>query len=449
MKLYYKLALINSFTRILIVAGFLVFLPGLIYDASITHIDTRLEKKKTNMLHLIRNKGMGEFIEEATDSTHGDSAYSDYTIFRENFVSIELVKDFEEDTIVTSPRDIDSEIVESRVLRHFFHYNNSIYLMEIGESMQYVKDLNLVVRQISLYILIVIITLTVLLDLGAIQYLLRPLRKIEAKLLATQRPEKFDYHPVITTTTDFQYLDKTIGEMMQKIQNAFSIEKEFIANVSHELLTPVSILQTRLENMLATGTLSEEAEMKILESQNTLGRLKQIIRSLLLISQIENNQAPKEDKVDIPQLLKDVASEIEERLAGKHISLELNVGDSFVLEPANRSLLFTLFFNLVNNAIKYNKPGGKISIHCRKEKDRYIVEVKDTGIGIAPENLTSIFYRFKKINTTGEESYGLGLPMVKTIAGFHNAEIKVESTVGEGSIFTVEFKLNTHETYNP
>jgi len=443
MKLYYKLALINSFTRILIVAGFLIFLPNIIYQAAVKHIDSRLEKKEGKMLRLIHNKTMGEFIAEGTDSTKADSAFSDYTVFKENFVSIEAVKQGEEegDTIVTSPRDIDSVIVESRVLRHFFHYNNTSYLLEIGESMEYVKDLNVIMREISLYILIIIITLTVLIDLGITQYLLRPLRKIEAKLFATRRPEKFDYNPVITSTTDFRYLDNTISDMMHKIQGAFLIEKEFIANVSHELLTPVSILQTRLENMLATGTLSEEAEIKIIESQNTLGRLKQIIRSLLLISQIENNQAPKEDKVDLAELLKEVSAEIEERLTGKHITLETNPGDSFILAPANRSLLFTMFFNLVNNAIKYNKPNGKISISCSKADGFYNVMVKDTGIGIAPENIKSIFYRFKKFNASGEESYGLGLPMVKTIAEFHNAEVKVESVVNEGSTFTVSFKL--------
>jgi signal transduction histidine kinase len=441
MKLYYKLALINSFTRILIVAAFLIFLPDYIFNAAVDHIDGRLTKKENKMLKLIQKKTMGEFIAEASDSTREDSTYSDYTIFKENFVSIEKVKDHEEDTIITSRRDIDSTVIECRVLRHFFQYNNTPYLLEVGESMQYVEDLNLIMRQITLFVLVVIITLTILIDLGITQYLLRPLRKIEAKLSATRRPEKFNYNPVKTSTTDFSYLDQTIGDMMHKIQDAFNIEKEFIANVSHELLTPISILQTRLENMLAAGNLNEEAEMKILESQNTLGRLKQIIRSLLLISQIENNQAPKEDKVSINELLKEVATEIEERLTDKHITLETKLGEDQILDPANRSLLFTMFFNLVNNAIKYNKPNGKITISSVKKSDIYEVTVTDTGIGIAPENIKSIFYRFKKFNASGEESYGLGLPMVKTIAGFHNAEISVESVKGEGSTFTVAFKI--------
>jgi signal transduction histidine kinase len=227
--------------------------------------------------------------------------------------------------------------------------------------------------------------------------------------------------------------------MMRKIQNAFHIEKEFIANVSHELLTPISILQTRLENMIEAGNLNEEAEHKILESQRTLGRLKQIVRSLLLISQIENNQAPKDEEANIPELMKEVASEIEVKLEEKNISLEVEIKDEFTYKPCNRSLLFTMLFNLVNNAVKYNKQNGKIIIAGVMNKNEYRVTVTDTGKGIAPENVESIFYRFKKFNTT-EESYGLGLAMVKTIADFHNIDISVESKLDEGSVFTLVFK---------
>jgi two-component system, OmpR family, sensor histidine kinase ArlS len=229
--------------------------------------------------------------------------------------------------------------------------------------------------------------------------------------------------------------------MMRKIRNTFYIEKEFIANVSHELLTPVSILQTRLENMLEAGNLSEEAEVKIMESQKTLGRLKQIIRSLLLISQIENSQPPKEDKVDMGELLDELKSEMDVQLIEKNITLDLKVRDGFIFAPANRSLLFTLFFNLVNNAVKYNKQNGSVSIMAEKTKNEYMVHIQDTGKGIAPGNINSIFYRFKKFNNSETESYGLGLALVKTIADFHDMGVKVESKEGEGSIFTVIFKL--------
>ncbi len=142
MKLYYKLALINSFTRILIIAGFLVFLPGLIYQAAVTHVDSRLSKKESKIMHIVNKTGMGEFISESTDTASAsDSTYADYTIFKENFISLVPVKEAGNDTIVTSPRDIEGEIIESRILIHYFKYDRTNWLLEIGESMQYVEDL--------------------------------------------------------------------------------------------------------------------------------------------------------------------------------------------------------------------------------------------------------------------------------------------------------------------
>ncbi|HTA84557.1 MAG TPA: HAMP domain-containing sensor histidine kinase [Bacteroidia bacterium] len=433
MKLYYKVTLINALTRILIVAGFLVFTPGLIYKTAVSHTDARLGKMQAQILHIVNTKGIGEFLQEE------DSTFADYTVLKEKFISIEKVDSTEKDTIVNSERNIEEEILEFRILKHCFQYDHVNYSLEIGESIQYVKDLNSILREVALYLLIVLVTLTVVIDLGVIQFLLRPLQKIENKLIATKHPEKFNFNRVKTTTTDFRYLDNTISEMMQKIRNAFHIEKEFIANVSHELLTPISILQTKLENIIEAGNLNEEAEHKILESQRTLGRLKQIVRSLLLISQIENNQAPKGEEANMPELIGEVASEIEVRLEEKNIKLELSVNDSFIYKPCNRSLLFTMLFNLVNNAVKYNKENGKIFITGTMGRNEYIVTIHDTGKGIAAENMESIFYRFKKFNTT-EESYGLGLAMVKTIADFHNIDISVDSKLGEGSTFTLVFK---------
>ncbi len=438
MKLYYKLALINSVTRILIVAAFFVFAPGIIYKAAVTQVDSNLEKKKARFFdYIVARIGMNEFMSKIME----DSTYADYTIFKENYISVEPGKTFREDTIFTSPRDIDGDVVQCRVLQHNFYHNGDIFLLEIGESVQYARDINTILKRFALYTLIAIVVLTVLIDLGITQYLFYPLRKLESKLIATRHPEKFNFKPIETTTTDFRYLDRTISDMMHKIQDAFNIEKEFIANVSHELLTPISILQTRLENILSGTGLSDEVQIKIIESQLTLGRLKQIIRSLLLISQIENNQAPKLDEVNIPELLKEVADEIEDRLSDKNIRLQLHTSDDLTINPANRSLLFTMFFNLVNNAVKYNRQNGSINISTLETEDHYEVSIEDTGIGIAPANIKSIFYRFKKFNAAGEESYGLGLPMVKTIADFHNAEVRVESEQGKGSKFTVSFSL--------
>jgi signal transduction histidine kinase len=226
---------------------------------------------------------------------------------------------------------------------------------------------------------------------------------------------------------------------MKKVKDAFAIEKEFISNVSHELLTPISILNNRLENIVGDANTPHEVSEKIIESQKTLSRLSKIIKALLLISKIENAQYLKNGTVEINNLVEEVISEIEERLQQKNIELKKLIYDDFTFSPCNKSLLHTLVFNLINNAIKYNKENGTITITGRKKNHEYLLEIADTGIGIEKNQVDSVFDRFKKLKKGDENSYGLGLPIVKTIAVFHNLKIEVRSEINSGSSFIIHF----------
>jgi two-component system, OmpR family, sensor histidine kinase ArlS len=196
MKLYYKLTLINALSRILIVAAFLIFVPTLIYKASIQHTDDLLTKREAEFIHIMNKMGTNKFIQAESDST-----YADYTIFKENYISIEPIKKAIEDTLVTGRREIEGDTVEARILKHSFKYKNTNYLLEIGQSLQYVHDLRRILSKVALYILLGVILLTVFVDFSVLQYLLRPLQKIEAKLRGIKTPEKFDYSLVRTTST--------------------------------------------------------------------------------------------------------------------------------------------------------------------------------------------------------------------------------------------------------
>ena len=117
--------------------------------------------------------------------------------------------------------------------------------------------------------------------------------------------------------------------------------------------------------------------------------------------------------------------------------MRLNSNATF--SSANHDLLFQLFYNLVNNAIRYNKPKGSLSISDDYVAGNYRVHIKDTGIGIPEEEIPLIFNRFKKTNLMQSGGYGLGLSIVKSIAVYHNITIKVNSKVGEGTVFSVIF----------
>ena len=174
--------------------------------------------------------------------------------------------------------------------------------------------------------------------------------------------------------------------------------------------------------------------------QKILNRLKSITKTLLLISQIENEQFLKEDKIEVIDLLQQVNDEISIRLQEKNINYELSVPASWVFVNVNKFLLFNLFFNLINNAIKYNRDGGGIQISGVMEDNTLSIHITDTGIGIADDDMPYIFHRFKKLSQSlQQDSFGLGLPIVKSIAGFHGIKVEVQSEKGVGSTFKLIF----------
>jgi len=230
---------------------------------------------------------------------------------------------------------------------------------------------------------------------------------------------------------------------MRKISDLFVIEKQFIGNVSHELLTPISIIGSRLENILQQEGLTEENENKLFASLKTLDRLKSIINSLLLISQIENNQFNKKDKVNISEIIREINEEIEDRLEAKKLKFFNNTNAMYSM-AGNRSLMYTLLYNIINNAVKYNRAGGGIILSDKQTSNSYILEINDTGIGMDDLEIEKAFNRFEKLNTSEKESYGLGLAIVKSIAAFHEVGIQINSTKNTGTTFILTFTKNSH-----
>lgn len=137
--------------------------------------------------------------------------------------------------------------------------------------------------------------------------------------------------------------------------------------------------------------------------------------------------------------MNEVVEEIEDRLLGKNILLQKSIEGNHVISNCNQPLLYTMVFNMVNNAIKYNKANGSITIRGYQAQQGYVLEVNDTGIGIAADSLPFIFNRFKRFSKSDTDSFGLGLPIVKTIASFHKVAIDVFSTPDEGSSFRLRF----------
>ena len=436
LKLKNQLAFFNAFSKVLIVTLLVILVPHIVSNITIRETDDSLIQKLDKVIYLVDSLGIENYIDMDADL----KAFGSYNILKEEYISIEqLETDTLIDVIQFSERIIEGEVVNYRVLSYSIDRNGNNYLIEIGKSISTIYQIEQNLKKFAFLFLIIIISITFLIDLSFIQYLLYPFEKIIGKLKLTNHPSSFNYEKVKTSTSDFIVLEETIHSLMHKIEAAFNDEREYISNVSHELLTPVSIIQSKLENIINESNLSENDMIKILESKKTLRRLTNLVRTLLMMSRIENEEYILTEKIDINQTIRNVIEEIEDKIAAKELELkiELNAPD-FIFE-GNENLIFTLFYNFINNAIRYTNKGF-IKIQTLKNKDVYFVKIIDSGVGIEADKLPHIFSRFKNSNET-KDSYGLGLALSKKISDYHKIKINVNSEINKGTTFNLRFPV--------
>lgn len=437
MKLNTKLTLFNAISKLAIAVLFVMLVPVLINAVNRNYVDSKLIKQKNKLLQIVKQQGIKEYI------PYGEDYGSYYLPLKEEYLTIEIdtLPGSTIDTIKNEKRLVGRDTIAYRILSHSFTLDNQHYLLEIGKSADTLNETSAPLQIIAFVVLVGMILLTVLADQLYTTHVLRPLGLIiRTKLQGQKFPSFASYREVRTTTTDFQHLDVSIHKMIETIEAAFQKEREFISNASHELMTPISILQSKIENMFSRDDIAEDLKLRLLEMQKILNRLKSITKTLLLISQIENDQFLKEDEISINELLNEVYDEISVRLIDKDITCTLVTPQDHKLINVNKFLIFNLFFNLINNAIKYNRDGGEIMVVSAMENNRLTVSIIDTGIGISADALPYIFNRFKKFKQSlQQDSFGLGLPIVKSIAAFHDIEIIVKSEPDEGSTFKLVF----------
>jgi signal transduction histidine kinase len=439
MRLELKLALISAISKIVIFLILFTLVEQMIETLARSHTDRDLLKMKDKTMATVAKIGIKNYLD-----AEKDSAFASYNILKDEFISITLDSDgkAEPSKFSQEARIIEDEEFDYRILNCNFEANGQLYTLEIGKNMQMIYNLDRTLKNISISIILIVLFITILFDLGIFKYLLYPLNQmIIPKLKTVVNPETFNYTEIASTTSDFVYLNTTINELMQKVNDILGNQKKFIGDVSHELFTPISVMQSKLDNLLVSEKLPVKTVRMILDQQKQLVRLQHIIKALLLISRIENDQYDKNDIFSLHELVSEIISNIEERAQIKNISIHNRILHHVMVKDVNKYLIYILVFNLVSNAIKYNHDGGEVNItHYIKDGSSCLV-VEDTGIGIEAENLPLIFNRFKRIDSGEGEGNGLGLSIARSIAAFHDAKIDVSSVPGQGSIFKISFQL--------
>jgi len=217
------------------------------------------------------------------------------------------------------------------------------------------------------------------------------------------------------------------------------LRREFSANVSHELKTPLTIISGYAE-LIENGMVKKEDITRMAAKiKKESARLVILIEDIIRLSQLdESDWAKNFTELDLAEVAVEAADSLKQRAADAKVSIELPSCKATV--EANREMMFEMFYNLIDNGIKYNKPGGKIKISLSQTQGKTNILVSDTGIGIEKKHLDRIFERFYRVDTSRSKKTGgtgLGLSIVKHIAVFHNGVISVESNPGAGTTIRV------------
>lgn len=231
-------------------------------------------------------------------------------------------------------------------------------------------------------------------------------------------------------------------DVTEKVE-AEQLRREFSANVSHELKTPLHSISGCAELMLS-GIVKEEDKPRFLKQiYDEAQHMVSLIENIIKISRLdEEADALPVDKVDLYEIAQTVIEQLGNKAASRGIVMDLS--GTHVTIKGVKTLLYEMIYNLCDNAIKYNVDDGAISVSVKKTKDAAVVKVKDTGVGISEDQQERIFERFYRIDKSHSRASGgtgLGLSIVKHAAIWHNATIKVKSKLGKGTTFIVRFPL--------
>lgn len=324
------------------------------------------------------------------------------------------------------------------------HQGNLLYIVQVGTSMEAIED---TLRRF-LILLIVAMPIALAVSLAGGWFLAgRALRPVDAITLAAQRIAAGDLSQRLTMPAapdEIGRLAGTFNNMIGRLDASFRQIRQFTSDASHELRTPLTVMKGETELVLRRPRPLEDYQSVLESNLEEIDRMTRIVEELLFLSRADMGEVKMESS---PVVLEALVEDIHRQatLLGQDRSIAVVLGTVMpALVQGDELRLRELLLNLVENAVKYSHPGGKIEIGLVTDGQQAIISVSDQGIGIAPEDHRKIFDRFFRTDEARahtKKGTGLGLAICAWIAESHKGRISVKSNVGQGSTFTVTLPL--------
>ena len=269
---------------------------------------------------------------------------------------------------------------------------------------------------------------------------LRPIRELSDKIEKVQAQNLADSRIEENQVKELNQLSVSYNRMLERLSDAFEIQRQFTANAAHELRTPLALMQVQLDLYHSNGHPDNDADtvqmIKMVTEQND--RLNKMVKTLLDMSELQT--VGRDDEIILDALVDEVLEDLEPLAEGKNIRLIGKCKD--ITMTGSDILIYRLVYNLVENARKYNHSGGQVTVTADRKENHVYLSVEDTGAGIPEELKERVFEPFFRVDKSRSRELGgvgLGLALVREIVRVHDGSITVKSNPSGGTIFEVVF----------
>ena len=271
---------------------------------------------------------------------------------------------------------------------------------------------------------------------------LKPLRSFTSQVEQVQLNNLADMRIDEDAISEFRQLSRSFNQMLERLNNAFSAQRQFTGNAAHELRTPLALMQAQLElfSVEHPDVRPETSEFLTLLREQT-ERLTQMTKTLLEMSNLQ--QVARNEHLQLAPMVEEIFTDLVPLSEKRSVTLEAE-GDAAL--TGSDALIYRLLFNLTENAVKYNRPGGSVRVELAQRQEKCIIRVSDTGCGIPEEYQRSIFHPFFRVDKSRSREYGgagLGLSLVWEIADLHGGSVWVEKSSDKGTTIVVELPAGT------
>ena len=309
-----------------------------------------------------------------------------------------------------------------------------------------------------------LITAIVALFGGAVTYFisgraLKPLREFSETVEKVQAQNLTDYTIEENKIAELDRLRISYNKMLMRLSDSFETQRQFTGNAAHELRTPLALIQAQLDLYHTTehaeSTTAAEETIQMVTEQNE--RLNKLVRTLLDMSELQT--VARNDKVELHSLIEEVLTDLEPLAQEKNVKLIQKSqssseragekADDELILTGSDILIYRMIYNIVENAIKYNRPDGTVTVSAKREKNEAVLTVSDTGNGIDEafrEQIFEPFFRIDKSRSRELGGVGLGLAMVREVVRVHDGTIAVYTNKHKGTTFEVKMSIGAEET---